>query len=59
MEDRFNYLFDNFLKHTNVKTHFSTIHSFFLWVVNRHYNYNEMIESKNAKGQNLVFLKNI
>lgn len=59
MEDRFNYLFDDFLNYTNVKTHFSTIHSFSYGVVNRYYNYNEMIESKNAKRTKLSILKNI
>lgn len=48
MENRFNILFEDYLKDSPMKTHFSTIHSFAYSIVNRHFKYKEMIESSNA-----------
>ena len=59
MEDRFNYFFDDFLGNIDIKTNFSTIHSFAYKIVNRHYRYNEMIESKNAGNTKSSILRNI
>lgn len=59
MENRFNSIFQDKIKETNIRPKFSTIHSFAFSIVRRHYPFKEMIEGGNSSESKAQILKEI
>lgn len=59
MEDRFNSIFNELISQSNIKVHFSTIHSFAYEIVRKYYRYKEMIDSKDCKENKALILKRL